>query len=73
MRDADSLAGFKEFLEDKNERVDILSIMEERGFQDVVEVNGNTVRMTEEPENLRVVGKAGRRSSRRAVPVADRK
>lgn len=57
-----SLAGFKDFLEQKNERLDILSLMEERGFQDVVEVQGNQVRLLEPPENLRIVGKAGRRT-----------
>jgi len=61
LRDHNSLAGFKEFLEDRNERVDILSIMEERGLQDLVEVDGNNVRLTEPPENIRVVGKAGHR------------
>jgi endonuclease YncB( thermonuclease family) len=61
LRDEDSLAGFIEFLELRDERIDILSIMEERGLQDVVEVQGDEVRMTESPENLRVVGEAGRR------------
>jgi endonuclease YncB( thermonuclease family) len=61
LRDADSLAGFIDFLELRDERVDILSIMEERGLQDLVEVEGDSVRMTEPPENLRVVGEAGRR------------
>ena len=61
-RNANSLAGFIDFLEQRNERIDILSIMEERGLQDLVEVRGDTVRMTEPPENLRVVGKAGRRT-----------
>jgi hypothetical protein len=61
-RNANSLAGFIDFLEQRNERIDILSIMEERGLQDLVEVRGDTVRMTEPPENLRVVGEAGRRT-----------
>lgn len=60
-RNANSLAGFIDFLEQRNERIDILSIMEERGLQDVVEVAGDTVRMTQPPENLRVVGQSGRR------------
>jgi hypothetical protein len=60
-RKATSLDDFKIFLEKKNERIDILSIMEEQGLQDLIEVKGDTVRMTEPPENLRVVGKAGRR------------
>lgn len=61
LRHKTSLRGFKDFLEEKNERVDILPIMEERGLQDIVEVRGNKVRMTVRPENVRVVGKAGRR------------
>lgn len=61
LREADSLTEFVDFLEQQNERVDVLSIMEERGLQDVVEVEGNTVRMTEPPENLRVVGNVSRR------------
>ena len=60
-RDADSLAGFIDFLEAKDERIDVMSIVEERGLQDLVEVQGDTVRLLEPPENLRVVGKAGQR------------
>ncbi len=56
-----SLQGFTDFLTDKNERLDVLDVMEERGLQDVVEVTGNKVRLTERPENLRIVGEAGRR------------
>ncbi|HEX2180868.1 MAG TPA: hypothetical protein VHH10_01185 [Rubrobacteraceae bacterium] len=62
LRDESSLAGFKAFLEERDERVDILSLMDERGLQDLVEVQGDTVRMIEPPENLRVVGEAGRRN-----------
>jgi hypothetical protein len=62
LRNADSLDGFIDFLEQRNERIDILSIMEERGLQDVVKVQGNRVWMTEPPENLRVVGRVGRRN-----------
>ncbi len=58
----DSLADFIDFLSGSNERIDILSIMEERGLQDIVEVQDNTVRLTEPPENIRVVGKAGHRT-----------
>lgn len=65
LRNADSLAGFSDFLEQRNERLDILSIMEERGLQDVVEVQDDEVKMTEPPENLRVVGEAGRRNRSR--------
>jgi len=64
LRDADSLDGFREFLEQINERVDVLPIMEECGLQDIVEVRGNEVRLNELPENLRVVGQAGRRTRR---------
>jgi hypothetical protein len=60
-RTAASLDGFVDFLEQKNERVDLLRIMEERGLQDVVAVQGNQVRLTEDPETLRIVGKAGQR------------
>lgn len=56
-----SLSGFVSWLGQKNERIDVLSIMEERGLQDLVMVNGNNVRLSEAPENLRVRGKAGRR------------
>lgn len=56
-----SLSGFIKFLEDRNERVDILSTMEEQGLQDLVKVTGNKVKMTQRPENLRVVAKAGKR------------
>jgi endonuclease YncB( thermonuclease family) len=56
-----NLSGFVEFLATQNERVDILSLMEERGLQDLVRVNGNRVRLLFNPENLRVVGQAGLR------------
>jgi retron-type reverse transcriptase len=62
LKNHDSLAGFIDFLEELDERVDILSIMEERGLQDIVAVQGNVVRLTEPPENIRVVAKAGRRN-----------
>jgi endonuclease YncB( thermonuclease family) len=57
-----SLDGFAAFLEERNERIDILSTMEEQGLQDVVEVDGDTVRLKQPPENLRVRAKAGRRN-----------
>ena len=56
-----SLKGFKEALEKKNERIDIMDIMEERGLQDIVAVKGKTVRLTVAPELIRVRGKAGKR------------
>jgi endonuclease YncB( thermonuclease family) len=62
LRSQTSLAGFIGFLEERDERVDILSVMDERGLQDLVEVQGDTVRMIEPPENLRVVAEAGRRT-----------
>jgi endonuclease YncB( thermonuclease family) len=61
LRNNNSLTGFIAFLAKSNERIDILSIMEERGLQDLVEVQGNRVRLLEPPENLRVVAKAGYR------------
>jgi hypothetical protein len=51
----DGLGDFKIWLEEKGERVDILTIVEERGLEDVVNVDGNKVKLTVEPENLRVV------------------
>jgi endonuclease YncB( thermonuclease family) len=57
-----SLTEFNKFLEDKNERVDILPEVEERGLQDIVEVTGKKVCLKVSPENLRVVGKAGGRT-----------
>jgi endonuclease YncB( thermonuclease family) len=56
-----SLDGFIGFLTERDERVDVLTVMEERGLQDLVEVRGERVRLTETPENLRVVGQAGMR------------
>ena len=35
--------------------------MEERGVQDIVKVEGNKVKLTENPENLRVIAEAGLR------------
>jgi hypothetical protein len=50
-----NLEDFIIWLEGKEERVNILSIMEERGLEDVVKVQGNHVSLTEEPQNLQVV------------------
>jgi endonuclease YncB( thermonuclease family) len=61
LRHNPSVAGFIDFLARENERIDILSIMEERGLQDVVSVQGKKVKMTVAPEDIRVVGKAGLR------------
>jgi endonuclease YncB( thermonuclease family) len=60
-RNNTSLKGFIDFLTKENERIDILPIMEERGLQDIVKVTGNKVRLTVLPENIRVVGSAGKR------------
>lgn len=62
LRKNKSLSGFVQFLTESNERIDLLDVMEERGLQDLVEVRNSTVRLTEQPENLRIVAKAGRRS-----------
>lgn len=61
LRKPRQLSKFIDWLADKNERIDILSTMEERGLQDLVEVKGRKIRLKEAPENLRVRGKAGRR------------
>lgn len=61
LRQNDSLDGFVDFLEGRNERVNLIPSLEECGLQDLVEVQGNRVRLTESPENIQVVGKAGRR------------
>jgi endonuclease YncB( thermonuclease family) len=62
LRQKDSLDGFLDFLENRNERVDIMSTMEECGLQDLVEVYENKVRLKEDPVNIRVVGKAGQKA-----------
>ena len=58
-RTHDGLTGFIDFLAAKNERIDVLDIMEERGLQDLVSVSGDKVKLLEPPQNLRVVGDAG--------------
>ena len=55
LRTHGNLDDFIVWLEEKGERVDILPILEERGLEDVVKVQGNHVSLTEKPENLRVV------------------
>jgi hypothetical protein len=47
-----SVAGFKEFLEAKDEEIIVISTVHPTHFDTVVEVDGNTVRLTEPPENL---------------------
>jgi endonuclease YncB( thermonuclease family) len=61
LRNNSSLAGFIAFLEEKNERIDVLFKMSEVGLQDLVKVDGDSIRLLQPPENLRVVAKAGRR------------
>jgi endonuclease YncB( thermonuclease family) len=61
LRTHDTPDEFIAFLAAKNERVDILSEMDERGLQDLVAVDGDHVRLTEDPANLRVRGQAGLR------------
>jgi hypothetical protein len=55
LRTHNNLDDFIVWLEEKGERVDILTICEERGLDDVVKVQNNHVSLIEEPENLRVV------------------
>jgi endonuclease YncB( thermonuclease family) len=64
LRTHDDLSGFIDFLAAKNERIDVLDVMEERGLQDLVKVRGNKVSLIEDPSNLRVVGVAGKRAKR---------
>ena len=45
-------AGFKEYLESLNEGITIVSTIHFTHFDTVIEMNGNSVRMTEPPENL---------------------
>jgi hypothetical protein len=47
-----SVEGFEEFLEAKDEEIIVISTGHPTQLDTVVEVEGNTVRMTEPPENL---------------------
>jgi endonuclease YncB( thermonuclease family) len=47
-----SVAGFVEFLEAREEEIIVISTVHPTHFDTVVEVEGNTVRLTEPPENL---------------------
>jgi hypothetical protein len=47
-----SVASFKEFLEAREEEIIVISTVHPTHFDTVVELDGNTVRMTEPPENL---------------------
>ena len=64
LRTHNDLSDFADFLAAKNERIDVLDVMEERGLQDLVKVRGNKVSLIEDPANLRVVGVAGKRAKR---------
>lgn len=64
LRTNSGLSGFVAFLAHKNERIDVLDAMEERGFQDLVKVKKNKVSLTQDPANLRVVASAGARIRR---------
>ena len=50
-----NLDDFLTWLDAKGERIDILPTMNRKGLEDVVMVQGNSVSLTESPENLRVV------------------
>ena len=55
LKDNPTLGGFIDWLELRNERIDILSIMQERGLQDIVKLtNNNKVSLIETSENIRV-------------------
>jgi endonuclease YncB( thermonuclease family) len=61
LKDGSQLSDFVDFLAGENERLNIISIAEERGLQDIVEVTGAKVKLTVAPEDIQVIGKAGRR------------
>lgn len=61
LRQPRPLSSFIAWLGQKNERIDVLSVMEERGLQDLVTVSGRKVSLKEDPENLRVRSKSGKR------------
>jgi endonuclease YncB( thermonuclease family) len=50
--DGVELDGFAEFLEANNDRILILSEGRMTGFDNVVEIDGQTIKLTEKPENL---------------------
>ena len=58
LRDQTGLGGFIDFVAGTGERVDDLTTFEQRRIYHYFEVSGNRVRMTIEPENLRVVSRA---------------
>lgn len=56
LRGGGSVSGFKRFLEKKKEQILILSTGHFTHFDTIVAVQGDTVRLTELPENLVFVG-----------------
>lgn len=46
------IAGFKQFLEARQEGVTLISSSHFTHFDNIVQLNGNVVSMTEQPENL---------------------
>jgi endonuclease YncB( thermonuclease family) len=54
-RNHQNLDDFLTWLDAKGERVDILTTMDRKGLKDVIKVQGNSISLTEIPENLRVV------------------
>lgn len=55
LRSNTSMNGFIQFLADKNERMIVLPLIEERGLQDIVKVAGKKVSLSVKPENLIVI------------------
>lgn len=55
LRNNEGLDGFLDFIRDSGERADDLTIFEQSSLDNFMEVNGNTVRMTVDPRNIRVV------------------
>ena len=51
-RKNDSLAGFKKWLPQLNDSIEIIHTADDGQFVDVIKVSGDRVRMTERPENL---------------------
>ena len=55
LRNNQGLDGFLDFIHDSGERADDLTTFEQSSLDDFMEVEGNTVRMTVDPRNMRVV------------------
>jgi hypothetical protein len=56
MRGGGSVAGFKQFLELRREPITILPTAHFTHFDTIIEVSGDSVRMTEPPENVVFAG-----------------